>query len=142
MLQYRVCLVVLMVKQFILVCITIVVVIIIIIVYLLLLLFIDTEGSFVVERISQIAKAAVTHIQCVSRSSNDSGNVIMVSSPCIMALCLVDMIEKSTQYTMEYILGRIHYYRCHTYLQLIALTNILHTFISEHSSVSLLVYSC
>ena len=60
--------------------------------------------------------------------------IVCLSFCCL--ICFTEMKEKSTQFTVEYALSRIHYYRCHTYLQLIALTNILHSFISEHPSVS------
>ena len=44
--------------------------------------------------------------------------------------------EAARQFTLEYILSGIHYFRCHDYLELVALVNILPEFLKEHSKVT------
>lgn len=44
---------------------------------------------------------------------------------------MLDLKEEASQYTLETILKRIHYYRCHSYIQLIALSNILHQSVAQ-----------
>ena len=44
---------------------------------------------------------------------------------------MLDLKDEASQYTLETILKRIHYYRCHSYIQLIALSNILHQSVAQ-----------
>ena len=41
--------------------------------------FIDTEGSFVIERVVQVATAAVKHVQSIARKSGDQGKPLVIS---------------------------------------------------------------
>ena len=43
--------------------------------------------------------------------------------------------NEASRYTLETILSRIHYFRCYSHIQLIALINTLHQFIAKHSQV-------
>ncbi|XP_019854836.1 PREDICTED: DNA repair protein RAD51 homolog 3-like [Amphimedon queenslandica] len=85
--------------------------------------YIDTEGSFVIDRVVQIATATVRHVHSVAKSSADP-----------------ELLAVADGYTLEVVLGNIHYYRCHNHIQLIALSNILHQTISNiNSKVCLIV---
>ena len=45
------------------------------------------------------------------------------------------MLESANQFTLETALAGMHYFRCHDYLELVALINILPDFISKHPKV-------
>lgn len=45
------------------------------------------------------------------------------------------MLESADQFTLETILAGMHYFRCHDYLELVALINVLPDFISKHPKV-------
>lgn len=90
-------------------------------------IYIDTEGSFIVERVVDIAAAAVKHMEHVAHSSE------------------IDETERSLQteamrnFQVENILSKIYVFRCHDYMQLIALSHVLPDFLLEHSKVKLIV---
>jgi len=90
-------------------------------------IYIDTEGSFIVERVVDIADAAVKHMQHVVESSD------------------MDEAERSLQtealkkFQVENILSKIYVFRCHDYMQLIALSHVLPEFLTENSKVKLIV---
>ncbi|XP_015773300.1 PREDICTED: DNA repair protein RAD51 homolog 3-like isoform X2 [Acropora digitifera] len=90
-------------------------------------IYIDTEGSFIVERVVDIAGAAVKHMEHVAHSSE------------------IDETERSLQteamrnFQVENILSKIYVFRCHDYMQLIALSHVLPDFLLEHSKVKLIV---
>lgn len=71
----------------------------------------DTEGSFVVERVAEIANATIEFLS-----------------------------EKvSNHFSLEYILGSIHYYRIHDYVEQIALVNILPNILQQNPKIKLIV---
>ena len=39
------------------------------------------------------------------------------------------------EFTLEYALSRIHYYRCHDYIELVALVNLLPEIVAQHPKV-------
>ena len=41
-------------------------------------IYIDTEGSFVAERVAQISKATVEHCHAVSKSTGDEGKLVNI----------------------------------------------------------------
>ncbi|XP_068677792.1 DNA repair protein RAD51 homolog 3-like isoform X3 [Montipora foliosa] len=90
-------------------------------------IYIDTEGSFIVERVVDIAAAAVKHLEHVVLSSE------------------INETEKSLQmeamkkFQVENILSKIYVFRCHDYMQLIALSHVLSDFLTEHPKVKLIV---
>lgn len=47
-----------------------------------------------------------------------------------------DQLERLNTFNVESILDGIHYFRCHDYVELLALVQILPDFIVEHSQVS------
>lgn len=85
-------------------------------------IYIDTEGSFLVERVHTMASALVDHISKVAKSSNDP-----------------EMKQIASRYTVESILSSIHYYRCHNHIELIATVNILSDFIKQNTQVALII---
>ena len=60
-----------------------------------------------------------------------------------LLLPLTDAADVASRYTLEHILARIHYFRCHGYLELVAMVNNLPHFLSTHKRVSgVLAYLC
>ncbi|XP_065890495.1 DNA repair protein RAD51 homolog 3-like isoform X2 [Dysidea avara] len=85
--------------------------------------YIDTEGSFLVDRVYKVASATVEHIKRVAESSGDK-----------------EMKQAASQYTVEKVLSSIHHYRCHNYIELIAVVNILPEFVQQQNNqVSLIL---
>lgn len=85
-------------------------------------IYIDTEGSFVVERAAEIAEAAILHCQ----------NILMPQSA-------ISPDELMLAFNIEKVLSHIHYFRCHDYVQLIALVHTLDDFIRKHNKVKLII---
>lgn len=84
--------------------------------------YIDTEGSFVVHRLAEIAQAAKQHIDGLAEASDDP-----------------EMWRLASEFTLDHILSRIHCYRSHSYLDLVAIMNVLPEFIKAHPQVKLVV---
>ena len=47
-----------------------------------------------------------------------------------------DLTAPAKQFTMEHVLSSIHYYRCHSYMQLLAIVNTLPDFVAKHNKVT------
>eukprot|EP00051_Salpingoeca_urceolata_P031293 m.11098 g.11098 ORF g.11098 m.11098 type:complete len:402 (+) comp3930_c0_seq1:332-1537(+) len=77
-------------------------------------LYIDTEGSFVVERVEEIAQAAVNHLEGHAK-------------------------EELDEFSVESVLRGIHYMRVHSHQQQIAVVETLVDFLAEHPDVKLVV---
>lgn len=77
--------------------------------------YIDSEGSFTIERVVEMASALAGHL---SEAAAEKG------------LPAVDM---------EYILGRIIYYRVHDYVEQLALVNTLPSLFAAHADLRLVV---
>ncbi|KAM9343924.1 DNA repair protein RAD51 homolog 3 [Pholidichthys leucotaenia] len=82
-------------------------------------MFIDTEGSFVVERVIDIATAAVNH--CSLLVEDDEQKAAM------------------TTFTLESILSNIFVVRCHDYVELLAELHLLPSFLMDRPNIRLLV---
>eukprot|EP00731_Ephydatia_muelleri_P023450 Em0015g1033a len=93
----------------------------------------DTEGSFVVQRLAEIAQAAKQHIDGIAEASNDPGYSVGRFSSIQRCLRL------ASEFTLERILSGIHCYRSHSYLDLVAIMNVLPEFIGAHPQVKLVV---
>lgn len=85
-------------------------------------MYIDTEGSFIIQRVADIAKATSEH--CMFMASTDKTN---------------DLHREATLFTVESILSGIHYVRCHDYTQLMATLHSLHLFLKTHLKVRLII---
>ena len=46
-----------------------------------------------------------------------------------------DLKRCAEEFTLDKVLGGIHYFRCHDYVELVALVNILPQFIAQHPKV-------
>lgn len=46
-----------------------------------------------------------------------------------------ELMKCAQEFTLDRVLAGIHYFRCHDYIELVALVNILHEFISQHPKV-------
>ena len=97
------------------------------------------------ERVVDLAQSAMQHIKSVAEASNDAGmeggskggggerererergDTLNLRT---------GMLDSSSQFTLEAILAGMHYYRCHDYLELVALINLLPDFIATHTKV-------
>ena len=95
------------------------------------------------ERVAEIAVAAVQHISSVAEKSEDAGKMKKKDTVVMMSHCMhvfsLDIFPELWGYaegfTMEKVLAGIHYFRCHDYVELVALVNILPQFISQHPKV-------
>ncbi|CAG8564096.1 13309_t:CDS:10 [Cetraspora pellucida] len=74
--------------------------------------YIDTEGSFIIQRVAEIANGTTTRL-----------NETVEGSP----------------FNLETILSRIYYFRIHDYIQLNALIKNMDEFLNEHQAVKLIV---
>lgn len=83
--------------------------------------FIDTEGSFIVRRLSDIVKATIDHCKQTVRSRGSTS---------------YDVIK---DFTEENILKRIYYYRCRNHTELVSAVHLLPTFLNSHSKVKLIL---
>ncbi|NWW91170.1 RA51C protein, partial [Rhynochetos jubatus] len=80
--------------------------------------FIDTEGSFMVDRVVDIAAACVQHCQLIAEAHQEE-----------------DHLEALETFSLESILSHIYYFRCRDYIELLAQVYLLPDFLSEHSKV-------
>ncbi|KAF5916017.1 hypothetical protein HPG69_003091, partial [Diceros bicornis minor] len=78
--------------------------------------FIDTEGSFMVDRVVDIATACIQHLQLIA------GTHLGEEHP-----------KALEDFTLENILSHIYYFRCRDYTELLAQVYLLPDFLSEHS---------
>lgn len=81
-------------------------------------IYIDSEGSFMAERVVEIAENVVEHLTNVHATQP-----VLPHPP-----------------TTQQILEGITYYRVHDYIEQLALLNTLSTFLATHSSVRLIVW--
>lgn len=77
-------------------------------------LYVDSEGSFIAERVAQIAEATAAEINPKLLSRNLGDDIMKVD----------DMLD------------RIHYFRVHDYVEQVAVTHLLEETIKEHPNVS------
>uniref|UniRef100_A0A669Q1R0 DNA repair protein RAD51 homolog 3 n=1 Tax=Phasianus colchicus TaxID=9054 RepID=A0A669Q1R0_PHACC len=84
--------------------------------------FIDTEGSFMVDRAADIATACVRHCQLIAEAHQED-----------------DHLKALETFSLESILSHIYYFRCRDYIELLAQVYLLPDFLSEHSKVRLVV---
>lgn len=81
---------------------------------------IDTEGSFMIKRVRQIAEHVVEHI--VSIGSQDDQERL-----------------SELNYSADYVLSKIHFYRVHDWTEQLALINILPSILHDKPNVKLIV---
>ncbi|XP_041349752.1 DNA repair protein RAD51 homolog 3-like [Gigantopelta aegis] len=84
--------------------------------------YIDTEGSFIVERLADIARATTQHCQHIASMDKSA-----------------ELKEEAESFTLEKILSGIYCFRCHDYVELLATIHLLPKFINQHPKVKLVV---
>ena len=84
--------------------------------------YIDTEGSFMVERCLQMATALCRHLEAAARRKNDPARH-----------------QAASEMTPEKILKGIHLFRCRDSVEQLAVMEILPSFLEQHPSVRLIV---
>ncbi|RMC10652.1 hypothetical protein DUI87_12363 [Hirundo rustica rustica] len=84
--------------------------------------FIDTEGSFMVDRVVDIAAACVQHCHLIAEAQQEE-----------------DLRKALETFSLENILSHIYYFRCRDYTELLAQVYLLPEFLSEHPKVRLVV---
>ncbi|XP_054441461.1 DNA repair protein RAD51 homolog 3 isoform X3 [Pteronotus mesoamericanus] len=82
--------------------------------------FIDTEGSFMVDRVVDLATACIQHLQLIAKTHMEEAHPKALEN-----------------FTLENILSHIYYFRCRDYTELLAQVYLLSDFLSEHSKVIL-----
>ncbi|XP_078228853.1 DNA repair protein RAD51 homolog 3 isoform X4 [Callithrix jacchus] len=84
--------------------------------------FIDTEGSFMVDRVVDLATACIQHLQLIAEKHKGE-----------------EHRKALEDFTLENILSHIYYFRCCDYTELLAQVYLLPDFLSEHSQVRLVI---
>ncbi|XP_072325993.1 DNA repair protein RAD51 homolog 3 [Scyliorhinus torazame] len=84
--------------------------------------YIDTEGSFIVDRVMDVAHAAVQHCHLIAEAGQDEVQ-----------------LEAAQAFSVSSILSRIYYFRCHDYVELLAQSHLLADFLAEHPKVRIVV---
>ncbi|XP_073521465.1 DNA repair protein RAD51 homolog 3 isoform X1 [Phyllobates terribilis] len=84
--------------------------------------YIDTEGSFIVERLVDIANACVLHCSLITQAHQQDDQKIAMQ-----------------RFTLSNILSNIHYFCCHNYAELLAQILVLPDFIAQHSKIKLVI---
>ncbi|XP_014786211.1 DNA repair protein RAD51 homolog 3 isoform X3 [Octopus bimaculoides] len=79
-------------------------------------IYIDTEGSFIVERLQDIAEVTVRHCQ----NLNTEG-------------------DTPVTFTTDQVLNGIHYFRCRDYVELLAIIHLLSELIKDRPKVKLVI---
>ncbi|KAG5284973.1 hypothetical protein AALO_G00032550 [Alosa alosa] len=82
-------------------------------------LYVDTEGSFLVQRAADMAHAAVEHCRVVTQDAEQQAAL--------------------KDFTVENILSRLSLVRCHDYVELLAHCYLLPDFLTKHPEVQLVV---
>lgn len=78
--------------------------------------YIDTEGSFTVERLKAMGEHAVHHIQSVEENKGELDSL-----------------------SLDGILRGTHYYRCTSYIEVMAVVKLLPNFLEDHPKVRLVI---
>ncbi|XP_032136565.1 DNA repair protein RAD51 homolog 3 isoform X8 [Sapajus apella] len=84
--------------------------------------FIDTEGSFMVDRVVDLATACIQHLQLIAEKHKGE-----------------EHRKALEDFTLENILSHIYYFRCRDYTELLAQVYLLPAFLSEQSKVRLVI---
>ncbi|XP_067866790.1 DNA repair protein RAD51 homolog 3 isoform X2 [Heterodontus francisci] len=84
--------------------------------------YIDTEGSFIVDRVADVAQAAVHHCHLIAEAGQEEVQ-----------------LKAAEAFSVSSILSRIYYFRCHDYVELLAQAHLLADFLAEHRKVRIVV---
>jgi RAD51-like protein 2 len=85
-------------------------------------IYIDTEGSFMVERCAQMADAFISHLQRIVRHKND-----------LVKLAAASRVTKET------VLANIHYYRVRDATEQVAVVETLPLMLESHPTIKVII---
>ncbi|XP_053310849.1 DNA repair protein RAD51 homolog 3 [Spea bombifrons] len=85
-------------------------------------IYIDTESTFLVERLVDIANACVHHCNLITQAHRHE-----------------DYIKAMQTFTLNNIMSHIYFFHCHDYVELLAQMHFLPHFLAQHSKVKLIV---
>ncbi|XP_053563357.1 DNA repair protein RAD51 homolog 3 isoform X2 [Bombina bombina] len=85
-------------------------------------IYIDTESSFMLERIVDIANACVLHCNLITQAHQEE-----------------DHIKAMRTFTIDSILSHIYYFCCRDYVELLAQIHLLPDFLEQHLKVKLII---
>lgn len=112
--------------------------------------YVDTEGSFSCERLSEMAQGM---LKAVEEPRNASNNVCEQSAVCNERVrtgdctsCMTEMdvgmhCKSDSPTSIDSILQGVHYYRCLNLTQLLTIANILQEFLTNHRKVVILFHA-
>uniref|UniRef100_A0A8C4RA12 DNA repair protein RAD51 homolog 3 n=1 Tax=Eptatretus burgeri TaxID=7764 RepID=A0A8C4RA12_EPTBU len=84
--------------------------------------YLDTEGSFMPERLQQMSEAVITHCSRLASTKQER-----------------DQQDALKTFTPDFILGNVFYFRCFDVTQLIAQSHLLPDFVDSHPKVRLVI---
>ncbi|XP_069471262.1 DNA repair protein RAD51 homolog 3 isoform X2 [Ambystoma mexicanum] len=84
--------------------------------------YIDTEGSFMVDRAVDIADACLQHCRLIAETHQQE-----------------EHRKAMETFSLDGILAHMYYFRCHDYVELLAQIHLLPGFLAQHSKVKLVV---
>ncbi|XP_056412851.1 DNA repair protein RAD51 homolog 3 isoform X3 [Hyla sarda] len=84
--------------------------------------YIDTENSFRVERLVEIANACVLHCNLITQAHKQDDQKIAMQ-----------------RFTLNNILSHMYYFSCHNYAELLAQILVLPDFMAQHSKIKLVI---
>jgi RAD51-like protein 2 len=90
-------------------------------------IYIDTEGSFVIERVIEMSNSLINYIKQILLNNEEK------------RINEEDKTKIIENFNLEYILSRIHYFRIHDYVEQIGLINILPNIIEKKFNIKLII---
>ncbi|XP_063809969.1 DNA repair protein RAD51 homolog 3 isoform X2 [Pseudophryne corroboree] len=85
-------------------------------------IYIDTENSFMVERLVDIANACVQHCCLITQANQQDDHKIAMQ-----------------RFTLDNILSHIYYFCCHDYIELLAQMYVLPDLLAQHPKIKLVI---
>ena len=92
--------------------------------------YIDTEGSFIAERVIEIIDGTANRLAALEPSAQHQHQ---------QEISVEQRAKELEGFTVDNVLSRIHYFRVHDYVEEIALLNVLEDFVRDHPKVKLVV---
>ena len=99
----------------------------------------DTEGSFMIERVAQMAKSLVAYLRRKAKVLSVVQTTLLPQTFCrhwfLQEINNLDLMLEAEQLTFEKILSRIHYNRVYNYTEQLAVIDQLDNFLTKHPNV-------
>ena len=96
-------------------------------------MYIDTEGSFDIQRVIDMSKALLKHLE------RNLSLMAKRNDPALAEMREKQRVELDRVNSLDHILSRIHYCRVHSYSEQIAFVNTLPALLKKHPSTKLIV---